>query len=288
MLKPRIRKQPWHSTYKPDIMRGGPLIHNATPSVRYYAILQNLIHRMTHETEMEIRHLFRGDAAEEYFAMDANVSSQAKTLTNALAAKFDKLFASNSKPIAEQVANETDRNSKISLQSSIQKFAGEITLTGNVLQAVAPELRTAIIAENVGLIKSIPSQYLDEVQGAVMRSITTGNGLQDLVPFLARHKEITLTRARLIAKDQTSKAYSAINRNRLMALGLDEYEWRHSAGGHEPRPLHQHVLNGTIQKFSDPPVIQEAKGKQPEIRGYPGQLIHCRCFAVPIMRFGKE
>jgi hypothetical protein len=35
------------------------------------------------------------------------------------------------------------------------------------------------VTENVGLIKSIPTQYLGGVQGAVMRSITTGNGMQD-------------------------------------------------------------------------------------------------------------
>ena len=48
------------------------------------------------------------------------------------------------------------------------------------------------MTENVGLIKSIPAQYLNGVQGAVMRSITTGNGMQDLVPYLQKHKGITL------------------------------------------------------------------------------------------------
>lgn len=64
---------------------------------------------------------------------------------------------------------------------------------------------TASLAENVDLIKSIPQQYLSGVQQAVMRSITTGNGLQDLQPYLEKQGGVTERRATLIANDQTRK-----------------------------------------------------------------------------------
>ena len=122
--------------------------------------------------------------------------------------------------------------------------------------------------------------------GAVMRSITTGKGVADLVPFFDRYEGITIRRARIIANDQTKKAYSNMNAIRMQKLGVDKYEWVHSSGGQEPRELHLH-LNGSICSLKDPPIIQYAKGNQPEIRGKPGDLINCRCTMRPIIDFNQ-
>jgi uncharacterized protein with gpF-like domain len=70
-------------------------------------------------------------------------------------------------------------------------------------------------------------------------------------------------------------------------LGIDKYEWLHSAGGQKPRQLHQH-MSGKTYSLSNPPIIQQAKGSQPEVRGKPGDLINCRCRMVPIIQFEEE
>ena len=153
---------------------------------------------------------------------------------------------------------------------------------------ITPELNDIIkasAAESTQLIKSIPQQYMLETQGAVMRSITTGNGLQDLVPFFEKRKGITTRRAKNIALDQTRKVYNSINQGRMEALGIDTYEWVHSGGGKEPRPEHKAKypagLNGGVFSLSDPPVIDPKTGQ----RGKPGDLINCRCTMRPVMVF---
>lgn len=74
----------------------------------------------------------------------------------------------------------------------------------------------ATVNANVSLIKSIPSQYFDQVEGAVMRSVQTSRDLAGLVQELERFSGITRRRAAFIALDQNNKATSSFNtaRNR--------------------------------------------------------------------------
>ena len=279
-----VRKQSWVAQAKPKIITGGVLAPNMAVSARYEARLYKLINRMISETEREVHKLFTSPHAEEYFAMDDTISPQARILMNGLIAKFDKIFSFNSKPIAEAFMDESDDAAAASLRLSLKQLSGGLELNTDILTGELKDVIAASIAENVGLIKSIPEQYLGGVQGAVYRSITTGNGLADLVPFLQKHKNITLKRARLISNDQTRKVYSNINRVRMEKLGIKKFKWRHSGGGAHPRPLHKNVLDGNIYSFDDPPVIDEKTGQ----KGFPGQLINCRCQMISIMDFSQE
>lgn len=277
------RKQAWADKRKPDILRGGALNYNAAAEARYYAQLAALIKRMTKETREKIESFFTEPHAEEYFAQDASVSSQARILTNAIAKKFDQIFAFRAKPLAESTVREADKNSSTALHSSLKDLSGGLSFKTTVLTGELEDVISASVTENVGLIKSIASQYLGSVQGAVMRSITTGNGLQDLVPFLNKQEGITLRRARIIAQDQTRKAYANISKIRMQKLGLKQFEWLHSSGGAEPRKLHIE-LSGKIFDFDNPPVIDLKSGE----RGFPAQLPNCRCRYRPVITFAGE
>ena len=243
-----------------------------------------MIDRMVADTQHQLTALFKTEHAEEYFAQDASISSQARILTNALIKKYTDIFASFSNPAANRFAEESDMFSDFAVKSSIRHLSDDLTLsTKTITSGPLNDILNATATENVSLIRSIPAQYLGGVQGAVMRSITTGNGLQDLVPYLQKHKEITLRRARMIAQDQTRKAFNTLNKARMQTIGVDEYEWLHTGGSHEPRKLHI-AMNGNIYKFSDPPVIDE----RTQERGIPGQAINCRCRMRPVLNFEKD
>lgn len=274
------RKQAWTSVFKPKQIRGKPLMPNLSAANRYDKRLSVLIERMTDHTEREIKKLYRADASQEYFAQDASISSQARILMNELARKFEKLFAYYAIDLSGQITEEADKSSTTALKESLKQLSGGLLINTDFLTSELDEVLKATIAENVQLIKTIPEKYLSDVQGAVMRSITTGRGLADLVPFLKKHKNITIKRARLIAHDQTRKAFTNINRVRMERMGIKKFEWLHSAGGQHPRPLHQR-MSGKIYSFDDPPVIDERTGE----KGYPGQLINCRCVMIPVVTF---
>lgn len=275
-----VRKERWRQNFKPEVLRGDPLSPNMSVAARYRSLLDSLIDQMIEETTEEIRALFKDDAAQEFFATDASVSSQARKVTNMLMEKYKLLFGRNAKWMAESLAKHSDKASSKSVHMSIQKLSGGLSLPTAALNADLKEIFKAVITENVALIKSIPEKYLNGVQQAVMRSITTGEGMKQLVPYLQKHKGITYARAKTISLDQTRKAFQAMSAERVKRLGVKKFEWRHVPSNH-PRSLHKDTLNGRIFKYDDPPVIDKKTGE----RGFPGQLINCRCMAVPVIEF---
>lgn len=278
------KKQAWVSKRKPEAVRGTPLHYSAASQERYAKKLTALVKQMTSQTERELIKFFKSPVAESFFAEDANAGSQARKLTNEITRRFNQLFASKAKPLSEQMVNDADRASSVALHSSLKQLSGGLSLKTTVVTGPMKEIMTAQVAENVALIKSISNDYLNQVQGAVMRSITTGNGLEDLVPFLQKYEGVTIRRARLIASDQTKKAFSNLNAERMKKAGVDQYEWVHSAAAKEPRELHVAMI-GQIFSLDKPPIIQYAKGTLPEVRGKPGDLINCFCLMRPIITF---
>lgn len=261
-------------------LKGKPLRASAGVSARYYARLKRLIDRMDAITRREVERLYGRPFAQEHFAEDASIASQARILLSALEERFSAIFNLPAKGIAETFSGEVDDNSAATLKLSLKELSGGITLKTDILSGELSEIMKATVAQNVSLIKSIPQQYLAGVNNAVMRSITTGNGLADLIPELKSRYKITLRRAQFIAQDQTRKAYAGLNHARLQKLGVKKFEWLHSGGSQHPRKLHQRY-SGNVFSFADPPVIDEKTGE----RGLPGTLINCLCTAIPIVDF---
>jgi SPP1 gp7 family putative phage head morphogenesis protein len=282
MRKPLVtaRKKAWASRFKFNgAMRGTPLADPAGVEARYAAALERLAREMTGTVRKEIEALFRKGAAKGV-GMDASPSSQARILTNALKKRFEQLFARNAKPLAEKMVGQADKASASAAHMSLKELSGGLSLKTSAITPQMREFMNAAIANNVSLIKSIASEYMVKVQGAVMRSIMDGNGLQDLVPFFEEQEGITHRRAKNIALDQTRKAYNGLNRGRMEAVGIKKFEWVHSGGGQHPRELHQR-MSGNIYSFDDLPVIDENTGE----RGIPGQLVNCRCVMRPVIEF---
>lgn len=127
----------------------------------------------------------------------------------------------------------------------------------------------AVLAENVGLIRSISAEYLHDVQGHVWQAVKSGYDLKTLADTLQDRYGVTHKRAAFIARDQSNKAKAVIENIRRKELGITTAIWQHSGGGKEPR--HSHV---------------EASGKTFELdKGMyldgewllPGEAINCRC-----------
>lgn len=275
-------------------LEGKPLFYNASLQAKYHSEIQKLVLIMSEETHEAIEALFRGETADEFFnqqekasASDASITSESKKLMRKLTEKFDLLFNREAPALAALMVDKTKKASESALKISLIQLSGGLSLNTGIVPKGMDDVANAIIAENVALIKSIPAQYLNDIQGAVMRSITTGSGVNELVPFLQKHKMISLRKARMIAYDQTRKAYTAINKQRLQAIGVKQYKWQHSGGGREPRPSHI-AMDGNIYSFDNPPQINKDNPGQPPEFGIPGQSINCRCTMNPVINFEDE
>lgn len=264
---------------------GTPLNPPDTVEAKLNAELRKLVDRMSTATETALRRLYRSTAAREAgLAMDASFASMAARLVKELTKRFTALFVDKAGGLAEAWAHGISRQSAVGLQGSLKKASGGVTLRTDVVSGAVADVVKASIKQNVALIRSIPREYFLEIEGEVMRSIQSGRGMADLQPFLEKRYGLTKKRAALIARDQTSKATAAINRARMQGLGVKKFKWLHSGGGKEPRPLHKNVLNGNVYSMDDPPVIDDRTGE----RGFPGQLINCRCRMVPVIEFKAE
>ena len=145
---------------------------------------------------------------------------------------------------------------------------------------MTPAVRDAFnasVAENVSLIKSIPSQYHTQVEGSVMRGYAAGRDLQAMTTELKALYPKASHRVNLIARDQSNKANAVVNRARQLELGITEAVWMHSSAGKEPRPDHV-AANGKRYKIAEG---CEISGQHIQ----PGEMINCRCTSRPVLPF---
>lgn len=143
---------------------------------------------------------------------------------------------------------------------------------------LTPEAKNAyeaVIGENVGLIKSIASEHLADVEGIIMRSVALGGDLGTATKAIQEKYGVTRNRAALIAKDQNNKATAVLSRQRYMELGIETAKWRHSGGGRKPRPSHV-AADGKLYNVARGCLID---GEYIQ----PGQLINCRCVSQPVV-----
>jgi len=117
----------------------------------------------------------------------------------------------------------------------------------------------------------------------VLRSVTTGQGMADLMPQIKKYGDMTDRRAKNVALDQTRKAYNTINADRMKKVGIQKFEWIHSMGGIKPREDHIE-MDGNIYSFDDLPVVNKDTGE----RGLPGSQINCKCTMRPVVVFDEE
>jgi SPP1 gp7 family putative phage head morphogenesis protein len=280
------KREAWASQFAIDRLRGKPLIVAGSIATSYGDIIVAAFNRMEREVLREVEALFEAHTGDSMaYAMDASVASQARILSNAMRDKFAKLFGKLATDAADYMTNRVEKDSAVKLNLSLKEMSGQLVLNTRVFNDSLRDVLTATVAENVSLIKRVPEKYLDNVQGSVMRSIQSGQGLADLKPALEEYGVKTRNWAKNVALDQTRKAYNGINAARMQALGVTKFEWVHSGGSNHPRAYHRDTLNGKIFAFDDLPHLD---GPEQGERGMPGQAPYCRCTMRPVWEFDDE
>ena len=94
-----------------------------------------------------------------------------------LQATFEKIFNLGAPDLAEEMLNDTDNASASSLRNSLKQLSGGLMLKTDILTSETQKRFQGQHRRDVSLIESIPKQYFTQIEGAVYRSITTGNGL---------------------------------------------------------------------------------------------------------------
>ncbi len=217
--------------------------------------------------EPEIAKLFAADASPARTLLDVM-----RELAARWQARFDQLAPSLAMWFATEAKDRSDHSLRVSL-----KRAGW-TVKFHTTRAVNDALQ-ASYGENVGLIKSIASHHLTQVEGMVMRAVQRGGDLGMLRAELEQQFGVTKRRASLIARDQNRKATAVIARVRAQELGITHAIWMHSAGGKEPRPSHVKAGRERVKYDVRTGWFDPHEGRHI----FPSELINCRCVSRPVL-----
>lgn len=168
-------------------------------------------------------------------------------------------------------AEAVDERLKASIKASVSvDISPALTKSGPILDAMK-----AATKANIDLITSIPEQYFEKLEALVSDRMEKGLRFEDLAKEIEHVADVTESRAKLIARDQTSKMNGAFNQARQSSLGIDRYVWQ-TSGDERVREEHQ-ANDGQVFNWNDPPPT-----------GHPGEDINCRCVAVPYFDLDNE
>lgn len=242
---------------------------------------------MTIEARALVKALAKGPEDQLNQAMDAlpdggTVSGNAQMRIDALKEKYRQRFETLAEEWSRRMIGGVVAQSTAQLNLGLKDLAERTAIQSTL---ATPRMRAVVQAasqSSTELISRIPEKYLGEVQVQVMSAITTGSGLNQLVPYLTKRYRGDARHANLVALDQIRKVSANVNAARLQDIGVKEFVWIHSSGERYPRQLHQDYSGRTF-RYDDLPIIDKRTG----VRGKPGDAINCRCIARPVLRFAE-
>jgi len=216
--------------------------------------------------------------------------------TNAMRSLKDQfaLMAPDYRTAASEFSSGVENETKKRFNNMLARATGgQPSISSIIAEEGLGAIVRAETEKNVDLISSVPQNYLKAVQDLVTQNFITGSktegGLQaDILTKL--RKDIRAIgpkakrRAKLIARDQTSKLNAVLTKVRQTNLGIEEYIWSNSQdsrvrgnpGGlypNVPATRNHWIREGKVFRWDSPP---------PD--GHPGEPINCRCVAIPVIK----
>lgn len=275
-----------------------PVRPSAGTEARYRRALLRLVAEMVASVEYWLGAAYKANPpadAKVAIAQDELPSQELRRAVRKMARRWQRNFDKAAPELADYFAQAANKRSADQLRRILKD--GGFSVKFRMTRA-ARDVLNASINEQVGLIKSIPQKYFTDLEGAVMRSVSTGRDLHALTQEIGGKVDLarinmgrkpgetnkslaarTARRAAFISRDQTNKAFATITRVRQQEAGITEAVWMHSGGGHHPRPTH--VAAGKRQQKYD-----VSKGWwDPAVERFifPGQEPGCKCVSRPVI-----
>jgi len=226
---------------------------------RLRPILEAARRRVLAEVGPLLDHLAAEGRAARTDAQRADASSFNDAMDRVSRAFFDGLNVAQIEALAREYADKTTAFEKEQAQR-LNRAAFGVDVIGN-----DPNLSGRVgnfIAENVALIKSIPSQFFDDVEKQIMRAVSNGASAEQLAAVLKDRFGVAEDRARFIARDQVGKFFGQVTEARQRSMGVTKYVWR-TSNDERVRPEHA-AREGEVFEWSSPP-----EG------GHPGEDFQC-------------
>ena len=253
---------------KENCKRAIPVRNIKSAEVRYRKRLQALARTYIRRLDKKlIKKLYQ---LEPNYVRDADYSAELTSVFENYRKSLTRLTRT-ANGIASGFIKSVDGKHKSRFYKSIQSTVG-VDLGKIVKEEGIEDFLKAANRENVNLIKTIPGEHLDKVEKMVWRNVVEGSDATSMIDQLRKINGSTVKRARLIARDQTSKLTNNLTEKRQTNLGIKRYVWRTAGDGPRVRPTHREN-EGKIFEWDKPS----------KITGHPGHDVQCRCIAQAII-----
>jgi SPP1 gp7 family putative phage head morphogenesis protein len=252
---------------KKGTKRARPVKAPKTAEVKYRRELNALTKKLRIDVNTQIVPLLR--QLEPEYVNDAYAKTLEEAFDNLRKAYVD--INEKARIVSNSFVDRTNTANKTRFYAAMEDAVG-VNLQSIVQDEGLDDILTAVTRENVGLIRSIPEEYFKKIETLVFSNTTQGTKAGSMIKQIQKIGKTTTQRAKLIARDQSSKLNSALSQQRQQNLGVEEYVWRTSG---DERVRHSHKSkNGKVFRWDKPP----------KDTGHPGQDIQCRCVAQPIIK----
>lgn len=278
-----------------SILYGGELFPSEGIRKWYKQELSALAKDMSRKSISNLISLYRRENKQikALYAQDEDSVEALKAELDRLNKEFYEVFTGKAASLANGFIARQEDYANISVKSSLKSFGlingknnsnFEINFLKNFWTPQERNVAKTAIEANVNLIKSINSDFFEEIAELLFRSVMNAEGITAVKEGLSKIAGKLDRRIDLIANDQNKKVYEAISRSKLAEVGISKYEWVYTYGAKKPkweRVYHRDTLAGQIFDLSTPIIVDPKTGE----KGFPGTLINCHCIKRPVITF---
>lgn len=213
---------------RPKKPRGPKPVLPSQEAERYYrGQLRGMVRLMAAELvkalEPELKRLKRYYIADALPTMDGWTDEILAAIRGVSSRFSSSLFESQIQRVAAGTVSRADADNAEDFRKSVNQAVG-IDFQLITKPKGMTDYLEASTAENVNLIKSIPRDYFEKVESLVLGGMKDGLAPTAIAKQIQAETGVTARRAKLIARDQTSKLNSDLTRQRQAAAGIEFYK----------------------------------------------------------------
>ena len=257
-----------------------PILPSSAIKAQYQKALLELIAEMHNSVTYWIKARYRERLDDIVVASDESAPRSLQKELNRRRSQWRNNFKEHANKQSRKFTSKVHTAVKLQLANSIREKAANFIWEGKKVSRRLNNVIQSTINENIGLISSIPDQYLSQANTIIMQGVKNGRDMGFIVTELEKQCKVAENRAIIIARDQTNKATEAINTAICQDIGITEGIWMHRMGSKVPRSTHMDVLDG--EKFTLSEGLYDPD-KRVERFISPGELINCHCTYLPII-----
>ena len=132
-----------------------------------------------------------------------------------------------------------------------------------------------------GYLEDWKTEAIERLREKTQANAALGYRSDRLATIVKTEFGVSKSKAKMIARQETSMFVSKYREERYTGAGIDEYVWSTSKD-QRVRPRHKE-LDHQVFSWDSPPIV-DAQGN----RRNPGEDFGCRCIAIPVLRLGAS